>query len=281
MSPGWACSPPATATAGPVEIAGGEPGGLDGVVEGVDVVVGGGGDRHRASLPVVGHPLLGDGGHLVGELAAADPVVSLVGVEGGGVGVAELEGGGRFPRLGEPVDASRVRRVGRWRTARRTARPARRLAAGGGHRPGRAATAAARPAGPGQPGTGCRSSPLRPRSPWSPPATATGHRAAGRVLTIRGAAWRRCRWPSRSPGPTRTRRGRWGRPRTPGAGGRRDPRPRPAARWSCPPPPARRPTPARRCRPRRRRRRPGAGRARSGPRWLTGPARRLGRPWPR
>ena len=67
---------------GGVEVAGGQAGLLDGLVEQVDVVVGGGGDRHRAVGGQSG-PGGGDGGDVVVEGAGVDAAVGLVGVEGG------------------------------------------------------------------------------------------------------------------------------------------------------------------------------------------------------
>ena len=69
-----------------VEVAVGEAGGLDRVVDGVDVVVGGGDYRRRlAAEVVVVDPCGGDAVEVFVEGAGDDPVVGLVVVEGVGV----------------------------------------------------------------------------------------------------------------------------------------------------------------------------------------------------
>ena len=65
-----------------VELAGGEPSVLHGVIDGVDVVVSRGDHRHRPAVLVVGNPGVGDSGEVLVEGAGDDPPVSLVGVEG-------------------------------------------------------------------------------------------------------------------------------------------------------------------------------------------------------
>jgi hypothetical protein len=92
---------------GGVEVAGGEAGLLDGVVEEVDVVVGGGGDGHGAGGGE-GGPGGGDGGDVVVEGAGMDTAVGLIRVERGGVGGTKPAGGGGFPGVGEAVDAGQL-----------------------------------------------------------------------------------------------------------------------------------------------------------------------------
>jgi hypothetical protein len=89
-------------------LADGEPGALHGVVDGVDVLVGAGGDSD--ALPGGGEPepFLGDPIDVLLESAGDDPVVGLVGIERARVAAAELEGRGGFPELGEAVDAGQL-----------------------------------------------------------------------------------------------------------------------------------------------------------------------------
>ena len=78
--------------------------GLDGVVDGVDVVVRRGDDCDAAAGVVVVDPGGGDAGEVVGEGAGDDAAVGLVGVEGDGVTASQLQGCGGFPGVGEAVE---------------------------------------------------------------------------------------------------------------------------------------------------------------------------------
>ena len=118
-------------------------GGLDGVVDGVDVIVGRGDEGDGVAALVVFDPGVGDRGEVVVERAGDDPVVGFVGVEGAGITGSQLQRRGGLPVVGEAVEVFELRRRGRWRTARRTGRHGRRLAAGDGRRRGRAATGCA------------------------------------------------------------------------------------------------------------------------------------------
>ena len=81
---------------------------LDGVVEGVDVVVGGGGDGDRPAVGGEAEPVVGDPVEVVVEGAGDDPAVGLVGVERRRVAGAQLQRGGGFPRVGEAVEAGQL-----------------------------------------------------------------------------------------------------------------------------------------------------------------------------
>ena len=87
-------------------MAGGEPGVLDGAVDGVDVVVGRRHQRRRVRPwwwlvdPGVGHP-----GEVLVEGAGDDPAVRLVGVEGARVTGSHEQRRGGLPAVGEAVQA--------------------------------------------------------------------------------------------------------------------------------------------------------------------------------
>ena len=87
-----------------VEVAGVDPGGLHGGVDGVDVIVAGGDHRRRLPGVVAFDPRGGDAGQVVVEGAGDDPAVRLVGVEAAGVTGAQQQRRGGFPRLREAVD---------------------------------------------------------------------------------------------------------------------------------------------------------------------------------
>ncbi len=78
---------------------------LDDAVELVDVVVGGGGDRQRVATTVRFDPPCGDRGGVLFEASSHDAVMADIGVERRGVTATELEAGGGFPVVSEPVDA--------------------------------------------------------------------------------------------------------------------------------------------------------------------------------
>ena len=63
------------------ELADGEAHPLDGVVEGVNVVVGGGRDGHRAAVEGVSNPVPGDDVEMVEERASDDPAMGRISVE--------------------------------------------------------------------------------------------------------------------------------------------------------------------------------------------------------
>ena len=89
-----------------VEVAGVEAGGLDGVVDGVDVIVRRRDDRRGCARWRGGRSTPGsDPGEVVVEGAGDDPAVGFVGVEGGGVTASQLQGRGGFPGVGEAVEA--------------------------------------------------------------------------------------------------------------------------------------------------------------------------------
>ena len=85
------------------EVATFEAGGLDGSVEGVDVLVRRRGDGNGATGGGVVGPADGDPGRLVLESARDDPAVVLVRVEGGEATAAQAEGGVGFPAMPEAV----------------------------------------------------------------------------------------------------------------------------------------------------------------------------------
>ena len=77
---------------------------VDGGVDGVDVVVGGGRDRHVLA-PVAGAgPVVGEVVDVLVERCRDDAVMVQVGVEAGGVAVSQLQGRGGFPLVVEAVD---------------------------------------------------------------------------------------------------------------------------------------------------------------------------------
>ena len=105
-SPTWAVSPAAIRVASvAVEVAGGEAGGLDGLVDGVDVVVRRGDHGDAAAVLVVVDPGGGEAVEVVVEGAGDDPAVRLVGVERSWVTGSQLQGRGCFPAVGEAVEA--------------------------------------------------------------------------------------------------------------------------------------------------------------------------------
>ena len=87
-----------------VELSDGESVGLHGVVDGVDVVVGGGRDRDVLAALVGAGPGGGDVVEVFGERRSDDPVVVCVCVEAGRVAVSQFEGRGCFPVVVEAVD---------------------------------------------------------------------------------------------------------------------------------------------------------------------------------
>ena len=90
---------------GGVEVAGVEAGVLDGVVEGVDVLVAAGGDRHCPPGRGERKPVVGDAGQVLVERAGGDPPMALVDADGVGVAGAQLQRCGGFPGVAEAVDA--------------------------------------------------------------------------------------------------------------------------------------------------------------------------------
>ena len=105
-SPTWTCSPPAIGAARvAVEVAGVEPGGLDGAVDGVDVVVRRGDERDRLASLVVVDPRRGHPFEVGVEGAGDDPAVGFVGVEGARVAGSQQQRRGGFPAVGEAVQA--------------------------------------------------------------------------------------------------------------------------------------------------------------------------------
>ncbi len=78
--------------------------GLDGVVDGVDVVVGGGRDRQVLTTPVAADPGVGDVVEMLEERSGEDAVVVEVGVETSRITVSQLQGRGGFPVVTEPMD---------------------------------------------------------------------------------------------------------------------------------------------------------------------------------
>jgi hypothetical protein len=91
-----------------VEIAGVKAGALDGVVECVDVLVAAGRDRHRPPGGGEREPVSGDAGQVILEPPGADATVGLVDIDGVGVSGAQLQRRGRFPGVGEAVDADQL-----------------------------------------------------------------------------------------------------------------------------------------------------------------------------
>ena len=73
------------------EVAGPVAGGLDGVVDVVDVVVGRGDQRHAVAVLVVVDPGGGDPGEVLVEAAGDDAAVGFVGVQDAWVAGAQLE----------------------------------------------------------------------------------------------------------------------------------------------------------------------------------------------
>ena len=86
------------------ELADGEAHPLHSVVDRINVVVGGGGDGHRAAVEGVSDPVFGDDVEMVEERAGDDPAVRLVGVQRSRAPGSQLQGGRCFPPLGEPVE---------------------------------------------------------------------------------------------------------------------------------------------------------------------------------
>ena len=86
-----------------VEVAGVEAGLLDGVVDGVDVVVGRRHERRRSAVLVVGDPGVGHAGEVLVEGAGDDPAVGFVGVERPRVAGSQQQRRGGFPGMGEAV----------------------------------------------------------------------------------------------------------------------------------------------------------------------------------
>ena len=93
---------------GGVELTGGGAGGLDGVVDQVDVLVGGGGDGDRLVVLVAVEPQVGDVVEVFVELAGPDSAVRDVGLDRARVAVSQFQGCGGFPGLVEAVDAGEV-----------------------------------------------------------------------------------------------------------------------------------------------------------------------------
>ena len=87
-----------------VEVTGGEAGGLDGVADGVYLVVG---RRHQgdgAAVLVVVDPRGGEAVEMLLERAGNDAVVRLVGVKRAWITASQLQGRGCFPAVGEAVE---------------------------------------------------------------------------------------------------------------------------------------------------------------------------------
>jgi hypothetical protein len=91
-----------------VEAADVAPGGLDGRVDEVDMLVGGGRDRHRLARGGLGDPRDGQAAEVVVKGPGYKPVVGLVGVECSGVAGSQLQGGGRLPLLPEAMQARQL-----------------------------------------------------------------------------------------------------------------------------------------------------------------------------
>ena len=77
---------------------------VDGGVDGVDVVVGGGRDRHVLAAVAGAGPVVGEVVDVLDERCREDAIMIQVGVEAGGVAVSQLQGRGRFPLVVETVD---------------------------------------------------------------------------------------------------------------------------------------------------------------------------------
>ena len=75
-----------------VEVSGGDSGGLDGVVDGVDMIIRRGDEGDGvAAARVVLDPRFGHRGEVALEAAGDDPVVGFVGVEGAGIAGSQLQ----------------------------------------------------------------------------------------------------------------------------------------------------------------------------------------------
>ena len=87
-----------------VDVSAGDSGGLDGVVDGVDMVTRGGddgnGDAPRDARPHGAHC-----GEVIVECCGDDLVVGLVSVKSAGITASQLQRSGRLPRMGEPVQS--------------------------------------------------------------------------------------------------------------------------------------------------------------------------------
>ena len=88
-----------------LSVSGGDSGGLDGVVDGVDMIIGGGDEGDGAARLLVFDPRVGHRGEVIVECAGDDPVVGLVGVEGAGITGSQLQRRGSLPVVFEAVEA--------------------------------------------------------------------------------------------------------------------------------------------------------------------------------
>ena len=73
-----------------VEVSGGDSGDLDGVVDGVDMIIGGGDEGDGAATLLMFDPGVGHRGEVIVECAGDDSVVGFVGVEGAGITGSQL-----------------------------------------------------------------------------------------------------------------------------------------------------------------------------------------------